>query len=314
MWNECQTCILLFSCLFWLPTGRVTGGLGLAKAWSADCQLGWWLRRPAWTDAEDSSLRFAASLHPQFVAQPNCQQLLATLWYDGFPGWRRRHWAVKLVTCLVIGLLFPVFSLVRLKALQKSHSQQPGENDDEKTIIIQSTYSATDTPVLPFNIINVPVETTADGLSLGWEIDEPESRGILKAMTVTPPATCGDSRLKMISADSQLASLYPRHNNSSLKNSSAQERWKDYITKIRIVCVTVFQPNKELIVQCSCIISQFSPPSPPPVFRTQKMFFIGRLESSAPFVSIFCIISRSLLSSVLIWYFYPLHSDLPAGS
>lgn len=57
-----------------------------------------------------SSLSFSLSL--QFVAQPNCQQLLATLWYDGFPGWRRRHWAVKLVTCFIIGLLFPVFSLV----------------------------------------------------------------------------------------------------------------------------------------------------------------------------------------------------------
>ncbi|XDV14653.1 hypothetical protein PO909_014871 [Leuciscus waleckii] len=52
----------------------------------------------------------------QFVAQPNCQQLLATLWYDGFPGWRRRHWAVKLVMCFIIGLLFPVFSLVYLLA------------------------------------------------------------------------------------------------------------------------------------------------------------------------------------------------------
>lgn len=52
------------------------------------------------------------SLCVQFVAQPNCQQLLATLWYDGFPGWRRRHWVVKLVLCFIIGLLFPVFSLV----------------------------------------------------------------------------------------------------------------------------------------------------------------------------------------------------------
>ncbi|KAK5848168.1 hypothetical protein PBY51_005806 [Eleginops maclovinus] len=51
-----------------------------------------------------------------FVAQPNCQQLLATLWYDGFPGWRRRHWAVKLVTCFIIGLLFPFFSLIYLLA------------------------------------------------------------------------------------------------------------------------------------------------------------------------------------------------------
>lgn len=52
----------------------------------------------------------------QFVAQPNCQQLLATLWYDGFPGWRRRHWVVKLITCFTIGLLFPVFSIVYLLA------------------------------------------------------------------------------------------------------------------------------------------------------------------------------------------------------
>lgn len=52
----------------------------------------------------------------QFVAQPHCQQLLASRWYDEFPGWRRRHWAVKMVTCFVIGLLFPVFSVCYLIA------------------------------------------------------------------------------------------------------------------------------------------------------------------------------------------------------
>ncbi|NWU37230.1 TRPC4 protein, partial [Hylia prasina] len=52
----------------------------------------------------------------EFVAQPNCQQLLASRWYDEFPGWRRRHWAVKMVTCVVIGLLFPVFSVCYLIA------------------------------------------------------------------------------------------------------------------------------------------------------------------------------------------------------
>ncbi|KAL0970644.1 hypothetical protein UPYG_G00245010 [Umbra pygmaea] len=31
-------------------------------------------------------------------------------------GWRRRHWAVKLVTCFIIGLLFPGFSLIYLLA------------------------------------------------------------------------------------------------------------------------------------------------------------------------------------------------------
>lgn len=63
-----------------------------------------------------SSNPFLFLLSFQFVAQPNCQQLLATLWYDGFPGWRRKHWAVKLLTCITIGLLFPVLSVVYLIA------------------------------------------------------------------------------------------------------------------------------------------------------------------------------------------------------
>ncbi|XP_040929500.1 short transient receptor potential channel 4b isoform X3 [Betta splendens] len=50
----------------------------------------------------------------QFVAQPNCQQLLASRWYDEFPGWRRRHWAGKLITCVFIGLLFPLLSILYL--------------------------------------------------------------------------------------------------------------------------------------------------------------------------------------------------------
>ncbi|XP_061537414.1 short transient receptor potential channel 4-like isoform X3 [Phycodurus eques] len=50
----------------------------------------------------------------EFVAQPNCQQLLASRWYDEIPGWRRRHWAVKLITCILIGLLFPVLSILYL--------------------------------------------------------------------------------------------------------------------------------------------------------------------------------------------------------
>ncbi|OCT93079.1 hypothetical protein XELAEV_18016146mg [Xenopus laevis] len=52
----------------------------------------------------------------EFVAQPNCQQLLASRWYDEFPGWRRRHWVVKMVTCVIIGLLFPIFSCCYLIA------------------------------------------------------------------------------------------------------------------------------------------------------------------------------------------------------
>lgn len=52
----------------------------------------------------------------KFVAQPNCQQLLASRWYDEFPGWRRRHWAGKFFTCVFIGLLYPAFALCYLIA------------------------------------------------------------------------------------------------------------------------------------------------------------------------------------------------------
>ncbi|KAM6933408.1 short transient receptor potential channel 4-like [Xenentodon cancila] len=50
----------------------------------------------------------------EFVAQPNCQQLLASRWYNEFPGWRRRHWAGKLITCVFIGFLFPLLSIFYL--------------------------------------------------------------------------------------------------------------------------------------------------------------------------------------------------------
>ncbi|KAK2823410.1 hypothetical protein Q7C36_020010 [Tachysurus vachellii] len=66
-------------------------------------------------------LKLAIKYHQkEFVAQPNCQQLLASRWYDEFPGWRRRHWVGKFVTCIFIGLLFPLFSIFYLIA-PKSH-------------------------------------------------------------------------------------------------------------------------------------------------------------------------------------------------
>ncbi|XP_076607136.1 short transient receptor potential channel 4-like isoform X2 [Chaetodon auriga] len=62
-------------------------------------------------------LKLAIKYHQkEFVAQPNCQQLLASRWYDEFPGWRRRHWAGKFFTCVFIGFLYPVFALCYLIA------------------------------------------------------------------------------------------------------------------------------------------------------------------------------------------------------
>ncbi|XP_061659162.1 short transient receptor potential channel 4-like [Syngnathoides biaculeatus] len=62
-------------------------------------------------------LKLAIKYHQkEFVAQPNCQQLLASRWYDEFPGWRRRHWAGKFLTCVFIGFLYPAFALCYLTA------------------------------------------------------------------------------------------------------------------------------------------------------------------------------------------------------
>ncbi|XP_076026722.1 short transient receptor potential channel 4-like [Genypterus blacodes] len=66
---------------------------------------------------ELARLKLAIKYHQkEFVAQPNCQQLLASRWYDEFPGWRRRHWAGKFLTCIFIGLLYPIFALCYLIA------------------------------------------------------------------------------------------------------------------------------------------------------------------------------------------------------
>lgn len=64
----------------------------------------------------DGSNEQRCLLFLKFVAQPNCQQLLASRWYDEFPGWRRRHWAGKFFTCVFIGLLYPAFALCYLIA------------------------------------------------------------------------------------------------------------------------------------------------------------------------------------------------------
>ncbi|KAL3042786.1 hypothetical protein OYC64_020665 [Pagothenia borchgrevinki] len=67
-------------------------------------------------------LKLAIKYHQkEFVAQPNCQQLLASRWYDEFPGWRRRQWAGKCITCVFIGLLYPVFAVCYLIAPKSRH-------------------------------------------------------------------------------------------------------------------------------------------------------------------------------------------------
>lgn len=45
----------------------------------------------------------------QFVAHPNIQQLLAAIWYEGVPGFRRKTAAEKISIIVKVALLFPIY-------------------------------------------------------------------------------------------------------------------------------------------------------------------------------------------------------------
>lgn len=52
----------------------------------------------------------------QFVAHPNVQQLLASIWYEGLPGFRRKNMVLQSLEVVRIGLLFPFFSILYILA------------------------------------------------------------------------------------------------------------------------------------------------------------------------------------------------------
>ncbi|XP_033631694.1 short transient receptor potential channel 4-like [Asterias rubens] len=63
---------------------------------------------------EDTLSRLRLALHykqKQFVAHPNCQQLIAEVWYQGLPGWRRQHFTAKFLISVFVGISFPLLSL-----------------------------------------------------------------------------------------------------------------------------------------------------------------------------------------------------------
>lgn len=48
----------------------------------------------------------------QFVAHASVQQLLAAIWYDGLPGFRRKSMAGQLAQVAQLGCMFPVYSTI----------------------------------------------------------------------------------------------------------------------------------------------------------------------------------------------------------
>ncbi|KAL0272780.1 UNVERIFIED_CONTAM: hypothetical protein PYX00_005625 [Menopon gallinae] len=58
----------------------------------------------------------------RFVAHPNVQQLLASIWYDGLPGFRRKSMVKQLLEVIKLGSLFPIYSLIYMIAPNFSES------------------------------------------------------------------------------------------------------------------------------------------------------------------------------------------------
>ncbi|CAK9804686.1 Transient receptor potential-gamma protein [Anthophora quadrimaculata] len=52
----------------------------------------------------------------KFVAHPNVQQLLASIWYEGLPGFRRKNMVLQALEIVRIGVLFPFFSVAYIIA------------------------------------------------------------------------------------------------------------------------------------------------------------------------------------------------------
>ncbi|KAF5403392.1 Transient receptor potential cation channel gamma isoform D [Paragonimus heterotremus] len=52
----------------------------------------------------------------KFVAHPHCQQLLASMWYDGLPGFRQKPLIAQMVTIVVFCALFPMLAVCYMLA------------------------------------------------------------------------------------------------------------------------------------------------------------------------------------------------------
>ncbi|XP_048512013.1 transient receptor potential-gamma protein isoform X2 [Athalia rosae] len=62
-------------------------------------------------------LKLAIKLRQKkFVAHPNVQQLLASIWYEGLPGFRRKNMVLQALETVRIGILFPFLSVAYIIA------------------------------------------------------------------------------------------------------------------------------------------------------------------------------------------------------
>ncbi|CAA9995354.1 unnamed protein product [Nesidiocoris tenuis] len=95
-----------------------------------------------------------------FVAHPNVQQLLAAIWYEGLPGFRRKSMAVQLFELAKLGCMFPVYSAIYMLA-PKSPTGLFMKKPFVKFIIHSASYSF-------FLMLNASASQRVETLLLEW--------------------------------------------------------------------------------------------------------------------------------------------------
>ncbi|KAJ0179620.1 hypothetical protein K1T71_005332 [Dendrolimus kikuchii] len=120
-----------------------------------------------------SRLKLAIKLRQKkFVAHPNVQQLLASIWYESVPGFRRKNMLLQAAEMARIGAMFPLYSLAYIAA---PHST-PGRTL-RKPFIKFLCHSASYFMFLFLLILaSQRIETAAGGLFTSTGLPEPLSR------------------------------------------------------------------------------------------------------------------------------------------
>jgi hypothetical protein len=75
---------------------------------------------PAWTSGDRQTLeRLKLAIkykQKKFVAHPNVQQLLGTIWYEGLPGFRRKNLFGQITQIVRLSAMFPIYCVVYMLA------------------------------------------------------------------------------------------------------------------------------------------------------------------------------------------------------
>ena len=61
---------------------------------------------------------YSTPCSPQFVAHPNVQQLLASIWYEGLPGFRQKNMVLQVRSATIIISQILILNIAEFRSLQ----------------------------------------------------------------------------------------------------------------------------------------------------------------------------------------------------